>query len=189
MMNLLARNWGWMLLRGAAALIFGLLTLFNPGITLVVLVILFGAYALVDGIFTIISAIANRREEPHWAALLINGLISLAVGIVTFAWPGITTFALLYLIAAWALITGIVEIVTAVRLRQMMRGEWLLILAGVLSIVFGLLLFVAPGAGALTVVLWIGAYAVVFGILLIILAFRLRSWLRGGGGGATAAVG
>jgi uncharacterized membrane protein HdeD (DUF308 family) len=186
MLNLLARNWGWVMLRGVAALIFGLLTLFNPGISLVVLVIFFGAYAIVDGIFAIISALANRREERHWGALLVNGLISLAIGIVTFIWPGITAFALLYLIAAWALITGIMEIATAIRLREIIRGEWLLILAGALSILFGILLFVRPGAGALAVVLWIGAYAVVFGILLIVLAFRLRSWLRGEGGGATA---
>lgn len=189
MMNLLARNWGWMMLRGVAALIFGLLTLFNPGITLVVLVIFFGSYAIVDGIFTVVSAVANRHEERHWVALLINGLISLAVGIVTFLWPGITAFALLYLIAAWALITGVMEIVTAIRLREMIRGEWLLVLAGVLSILFGILLFFRPGAGALAVVLWIGAYAVIFGILLIALAFRLRSWLKGEGGGATAMAG
>ena len=105
MLTLLARNWGWVLLRGVAALIFGLLALFNPGITLVVLVILFGSYAIVDGIFTIISAIANRQGEPHWVALLINGLVSLAIGIVTFLWPGITALALLFLIAAWAVIT------------------------------------------------------------------------------------
>ena len=185
----LARNWGWVMLRGVAALIFGLLTLFNPGITLVVLVIFFGAYAIVDGIFAIISAVATRREERHWVALLVNGLISLAVGIVTFLWPGITAFALLYLIAAWALITGIMEIVTAVRLREIIRGEWLLVLAGVLSILFGILLFFRPGGGALAVVLWIGAYAVIFGILLIVLAFRLRSWLKGEGGGATALAG
>lgn len=189
MMNLLARNWGWMMLRGVAALIFGLLTLFNPGISLVVLVIFFGAYAIVDGIFTIIASVANRREERHWVALLVNGLISLAVGIVTFLWPGITAFALLYLIAAWALITGIMEIVTAIRLREIIRGEWLLVLAGVLSVLFGILLFVRPGAGALAVVLWIGAYAVIFGILLIVLALRLRSWLKGAGGGATAMAG
>lgn len=189
MLTLLARNWGWVLLRGVAALIFGLLALFNPGITLVVLVILFGSYAIVDGIFTIISAIANRQGEPHWVALLINGLVSLAIGIVTFLWPGITALALLFLIAAWAVITGILEIATAVRLRAVLRGEWLLILAGALSILFGVLLFAAPGAGALAVVLWIGAYACVFGILLIVLAFRLRSWLRGEHGGATAMAG
>jgi len=189
MVDTLARNWGWVMLRGIAALVFGLLTIFNPGITLVALVILFGAYALVDGVFTIVSAVANRHQESHWVALLINGIVSLAIGIVTFLWPGITAFALLYLIAAWAVITGIMEIVTAVRLREVLRGEWLLILAGALSVLFGIVLFVAPGAGALAVVLWIGAYAVIFGILLIVLAFRLRSWLRGVGGGAAATAG
>ncbi len=187
-MNLLARNWGWLMLRGVAALIFGVLTLFNPGITLVVLVILFGAYAIVDGVFALITALANRRAERQWVALLINGLISVAVGIATFVWPGITAFALLYLIAAWALITGVMEIITAIRLREIIRGEWFLILAGLLSILFGVLLFFRPGAGALAVVLWIGAYAVIFGLLLIALAFRLRSWLRGEGGGGAAAI-
>lgn len=189
MVDMLARNWGWVMLRGVAALIFGLLTLFNPGITLVVLVILFGAYALVDGIFTIISAFANRRGERRWVALFVRGIVGVAAGIVTFAMPGITTLVLLYVIAAWAVITGIMEIITAIRLREVLRGEWVLILAGVLSILFGILLFSVPGAGALTVVLWIGAYAMIFGILLILLAFRLRSWLRGAGGGRAAAVG
>ncbi|HEU4584901.1 MAG TPA: HdeD family acid-resistance protein [Gemmatimonadaceae bacterium] len=186
MLTLVARNWGWTLLRGVAALIFGVLTLFNPHVTLVALVILFGSYAVVDGIFTIVSAIANRHGERSWPALLLNGLVSLAIGIVTFVWPGITTLALLFLIAAWAVITGVLEIVTAIRLRSVLRGEWLLILAGALSVLFGILLFIAPGPGALAVVLWIGAYACVFGILLIVLAFRLRSWLKSESGGATA---
>lgn len=189
MVDMLARNWGWVMLRGVAALIFGLLALFNPGITIAALVILFGAYALVDGVFTIISAIANRHGEPHWVALLIGGIVGLAVGVVTFTMPGITALALLYLIAAWAIITGILEIVTAIRMREAIQGEWLMILAGVLSVAFGVLLFVAPGAGALAVVIWIGAYAVVFGILLIILAFRLRQWHREYGTGAAAAAG
>lgn len=189
MVDLLARNWGWVMLRGVAALVFGLLALFNPGITVAALVILFGAYALVDGISTIISAIANRHGEPHWVALLIGGIVSIAAGVVTFARPGFTALALLYLIAAWAIITGILEIVAAIRLREAIRGEWLLILAGVLSVLFGVLLIVAPGAGALAVVLWIGAYAVVFGIVLIILAFRLRQWHREYGAGTAAAAG
>lgn len=189
MLNLLARNWGWVMLRGVAALIFGLLTLFNPRISLVALVILFGAYAIVDGVATIISAIANRQGERHWAALLLEGLVSLAIGIVTFLWPGITALALLFLIAAWAVITGVTEIVTAIRLRSAIRNEWLMILAGALSVVFGILLFLAPGPGALAVALWIGAYAVIFGILLIVLAFRLRNWLRSESGGATALAG
>lgn len=189
MVDILARNWGWVMLRGVAALIFGLLALFNPAITLAALVILFGAYALVDGIFTIVSAIANRHGEPQWVSLLFWGIVSLAVGVVTFALPAITALTLLYLIAAWAIITGVLEIVTAIRLREVIRREWLLILAGVLSVLFGVLLIVAPGAGALAVVLWIGAYAVVFGIVLIVLAFRLRQWHVEYGTGAAAPAG
>lgn len=179
MTSMLARNWGWVLLRGVAALVFGLLTFVNPGITLVVLVMFFAAYAFVDGIFTIIWAIANRRGEPHWVALLVAGIAGVIIGEVTFAMPGITAIVLLYLIAAWALITGIMEIIAAVRLRKVIQGEWVLVLAGVLSVLFGLLLFVAPGAGALALLLWIGIYAVLTGILLIVFAVRLRSWLKG----------
>lgn len=187
MVDILARNWGWVMLRGVAALIFGLLALFNPDITIAALVILFGAYALVDGIFTIVSAIANRHGEPHWVALLVGGIVSFAAGVVTFLMPGLTALTLLYLIAAWAIITGILEIVAAIRLREAIRGEWMLILAGVLSVLFGLLLFIEPGAGALAVVLWIGAYAIVFGIVLIMLSFRLRQWHQEFGAGAAAA--
>src|SRR5918912_3707466 len=180
-MDLLARNWGWMALRGVAALLFGVLTLFNPGITLAVLVLLFGAYALVDGIFTVVAAIANRRGEPHWVALLVGGLASIVVGVGTFLVPGVTAIVLLYFIAAWAIVTGAAEIATAIRLRRVMTGEWLLALAGVLSVLFGVLLIARPGAGALAVVLWIGAYAIVFGVVLLALAFRLRAWGRGQG--------
>lgn len=185
----LARNWGWVMLRGVAALIFGLLTLLNPGITLLILVIFFGAYALIDGAFTIISTIANRRGERRWAGFLARGIVGVAAGIVTFAMPRITGLVLLYVIATWAVITGIMEIVAAVNLRKVIQGEWMLILAGALSVAFGVLLFVAPGAGALTVALWIGAYAVILGILLFSLAIRLRSWLRSAEGGAAAQAG
>jgi uncharacterized membrane protein HdeD (DUF308 family) len=185
----LARNWGWVMLRGIVALIFGLLTLFNPELTLLVLVMFFGAYALVDGVVTIISAIIHRRGERRWAGLLVRGVVGIAAGLVTFAMPAITGLVLLYVIATWAVITGLLEIATAVNLRKILRGEWLLILAGVLSVAFGLFLFAAPGAGALTVALWIGAYAVLFGILLISLAIRLRGWLRSAEGSAAAQAG
>ena len=184
-MHLLARNWGWVALRGVAALLFGLLTLFNPAITLAVLVLLFGAYALADGIFTVVSAIANRRGEPHWVALLVGGLASLVVGVGTFLMPGVTALVLLYFIAAWAIIRGAAEIATAVRLRKVMTGEWLLALAGALSVLFGVLLIIRPGLGALAVVLWIGAYAIVLGVVLLALALRLRAWGRERGTGAT----
>jgi uncharacterized membrane protein HdeD (DUF308 family) len=180
-MDILARNWGWIALRGVAALVFGLLTLLYPKITMVTLVLLFGAYALVDGVFSVISAITNRRSEPHWVALLIGGLAGIGIGIITFFTPRITATILLFFIAAWAIVTGIAQIAAGIRLRKVITGEWLLILSGVLSVVFGILLVLAPGAGALAVTLWIGAYAVALGILLIALAFRLRSWHRGHG--------
>jgi uncharacterized membrane protein HdeD (DUF308 family) len=178
-MNVLARNWGWVALRGVAALIFGALTLANPAISLATLILLYGAYAVADGIFTIVSAVANRRGEAHWIALILGGVLSVAAGLVAFLLPGITALVLLYWIAVWAIVTGAAEVATAIRLRKVLTGEWLLVLAGLLSILFGVLLFARPGAGALAVVLWIGAYAVVFGIVLIALAFRLRSWKSG----------
>lgn len=181
--DVLARNWGLVALRGVLALVFGLATLFNPALTLVVLVFLFGAYSFVDGIFTVIAAIANRRGERYWVALLVSGIIGIAIGVVTYLMPHVTALALLFLIAAWAIATGVTQIVAAIRLRKVIRGEWLLVVAGVLSVLFGLFLIAAPGAGALAVTLWIGVYALLFGIVLIALAFRLRSWQHGHGTG------
>ncbi len=178
MLDVLARNWWLVGLRGVATLIFGLLTLFEPAITLTVLVLFFGAYALVYGLFTFAAAIGNRRSEGYWLALLVGGLLSLALGVLTFLMPGVTALVLLYLIAAWAIVTGVSEIVAGIRLRKLITGEWLLILGGVLSVMFGAALIVFPGAGALAVILWIGAYATVLGIILILLAFRLRKWRR-----------
>lgn len=174
MLETLTRNWGWVALRGVVALLFGILTFINPAITLTVLVLFFGAYAFVDGVLAVISAIANRRGERHWVSLLIGGLIGIAAGLVTFFLPAITATALLILIAVWAVLLGIAEIVTAIRLRKVLRGEWLLALAGVLAVALGVLLIAFPVAGALAAVLWIGAWATVSGILLLILAFRLR---------------
>ena len=176
MVSVLARNWGMVAVRGVVALLFGLLTLFRPGISLAALVILFGAYALVDGLFAVWSAVANRHGEPHWVALLFGGLAGIAVGVITFLMPGITAIVLLYLIAAWAIVRGVAEIAMAIQLRKVLTGEWLLALAGVVSVVFGLFLIASPRAGALAVVLWIGIWAAVLGVVLIALAFRLRKW-------------
>jgi uncharacterized membrane protein HdeD (DUF308 family) len=184
--NALVRNWKLVALRGVIALLFGLLTLFYPAVSLTALLLLFGAYALVNGLFIIMAAVANRRGEPHWVALLVSGVMSVAIGVLTFIMPRLTALALLYLIAAWAVITGIGEIVAAIRLRRLITGEWLLLLAGILSVAFGALLFIFPGAGALAVTLWIGAYAAAFGIVLIALGFRLRNWA--GREGAMAAA-
>lgn len=175
MLKVLARRRWLVALRGAGALVFGLLTLFNPAVTLAVLVLFFGVYALVNGAFTIAEAVASRRSEPSWTAHLVSGALSVIIGFLTFFMPGVTGLVLLYLIAAWAIVTGLTEIVVGIRLRKVITGEWLLVVAGVLSVVFGMMLIVFPGAGALAVALWIGAYTTMFGILLIALGFRLRS--------------
>ena len=171
MLHTLARNWWALALRGLVAVLFGLLTFFLPGITLVTLVLLFGAYALMDGIFNVIACF--RVASHHWA-LLIEGVIGIIAGILTFAWPAITALVLLYLISFWAIFTGIFEIIAGIRLRKAITNEWLLLVMGALSLLFGILILLAPSVGALAIVLWIGAYALVFGIFLLALAFRLR---------------
>jgi uncharacterized membrane protein HdeD (DUF308 family) len=143
-----------------------------------VLVLFFGAYALVAGIFTIAAAVSSRRGERRWVALLVSGLLSVLIGAATFFMPEVTGLALLYLIAAWAIVTGIGEILVAIRLRKLITGEWMLILAGLLSVVFGVAIVVLPGAGALAIAQWIGAHAILFGLLMIGLGLRLRSWGR-----------
>ena len=175
MLRTLAANWWALALRGLVAVLFGLLTFFLPGITLVTLVMLFGAYALVDGVFNVL---AFFRVASHQWALLIGGVVGIIAGLLTFAWPAITAIALLYVIAFWAILTGILEIVAGIRLRKAITNEWLLLLMGLLSLSFGLLILFAPGTGALAIVLWIGAYAMVFGIFLLALAFRLRGHRR-----------
>jgi uncharacterized membrane protein HdeD (DUF308 family) len=173
----LSRNWWAIALRGVAAIVFGLLTFVVPGITLAALVVLFGAFAIVDGVLTL-AAVARGEgggsDQPRWV-LALEGLVGIAAGLVAFVWPGLTALALVYVIAAWAILTGVLAIVAAVRLRRHIDNEWWLGLSGALSVAFGVLLMAAPGAGALALVFWIGAYAVVFGALLVALAFRLRS--------------
>jgi len=172
--DVLTRHWWAIALRGLAAIIFGILAFAMPGVTLAVLVLLFGAYALVDGIFNIVAAVSGRSGQQSWWMVLLEGLVSVAAGLVTFFMPGLTALTLVYVISAWAIITGVLEIVAAIRLRKEITNEWWLALSGVLSIVFGVLVAAFPGAGALALVFWIGAYAVVFGAMLVALGFRLR---------------
>ncbi len=176
------RTWWALAIRGIAAVIFGILALVWPGTTLAVLVLFFGAYALVDGIFAILSALFHHTGNERWWLLLLEGVVGVVIGILTFAFPGITAFILLSFIAAWAIITGILEILAAFRLRTEIENEWLLALSGVASLVFGILVAIFPGAGALAVIWLIGAYAIVFGILLIALAIRVRSAVTVPGG-------
>ncbi len=168
------QHWWALVVRGLVAILFGLAAFLVPAITLRALVLLFGAYALVDGIFAVVAAIRKHEEHGRWWALLLEGIAGIVVGVLTFVWPAVTTFVLLYLIAAWAIVTGAFELAAAIWLRRIITNEFWLALSGVVSLVFGVLLIVWPSAGALTIVWLIGAYAILFGALLLILGLRLR---------------
>ena len=175
MKHVLVNNWDMVLFRGILAILFGIATLVMPGITLVVLVVLFGGYALVDGIIISIVSIKERKADPDWWLMLLTGLISIAAGVVTFTSPAITAASLFYVIVAWAIVTGVFDVIYAIRFRKEIEGEWLLVLSGILSVAFGVLLIAQPVAGALTVLWMIGGYAIAYGVLLAVLAFRLRN--------------
>jgi len=175
--SVLSRYWSLMLLRGIIAIGFGILVFAKPQISLQVLVYMFGVYALVDGILGVSVAIQTRKEADSWGVLLLWGLLGIAVGILAFARPDITALGLLYYIALWAIATGVLEIAAAVRLREVMKNEWLLILAGIVSVVFGVWLIMRPETGALAVLYAIGAYAILLGVLIVVFAFEIRSYV------------
>jgi uncharacterized membrane protein HdeD (DUF308 family) len=173
LVHALARNWWLELLRGIAAIVFGVLAFAWPGITLVTLVLFYGAFALVDGVFALIAAVRGGSPMPRWWLALV-GLAGIAAGILTFAWPGITALVLLIFIAVWAIVIGVMEIYGAIRLRKEIANEWLLILNGVVSVLFGAVLLWRPGTGALALIWVIGAYAIFLGIVYIAFALKLR---------------
>ena len=175
---MLAEHWWMLAVRGAAAVIFGVLTFVAPGASLYALVLLFGAYAVVNGVMQLALAARRPAGERRWGSLVFESVVSIAAGALTLAWPGVSALALLLFIAGWAVATGIAQVIAAVRLRKHIKGEWLLGLSGVLSVVFGVFMFLFPGAGALAVAIWIGTYAIAIGALLIALSVRLRSWGR-----------
>ncbi len=170
----LTKNWWVLVLRGVLAIIFAVLTFVRPGITLASLVLLFGAFAFADGVLHLIAAF--RSGTGSWWALVLAGLFGIGAGVVTFFYPGLTALTLLYCIAFWSIFAGVAEIMAAIRLRKEIEGEWLLGLAGLMSVIFGFLLVAFPGAGALGLLMVIAAYAFVAGIVLISLGFKLRSW-------------
>ena len=173
----LARNWWLVVLRGIAAIVFGVLAFVWPGLTLLTLVLLWGAYALIDGVLALAAAVMGGNPLPRWW-LVVVGLAGVVAGLLTFAWPGITALVLLVFIATWAIVLGIFEIVGAIRLRKEIEGEWLLILNGVLSVLIGVVLLWRPGVGAIAMVWVIGAYAIVFGIVSVALGLKLRKHQR-----------
>ena len=176
MTPVLAQNWWSLVVRGLVALILGMVAFVWPGITLAALVILFGAYALIDGVVSFAGAWKASRAHERWGVLVLEGMAGIVASAVAILWPGITAFALVVVIAAWALLTGAFEIAAAIRLRKVIAGEWLLALSGVASIIFGFLMIAFPLAGALAIAYMVGIYALVFGVLLMALGFRLRSW-------------
>jgi uncharacterized membrane protein HdeD (DUF308 family) len=183
MLRVLGRNWWLLLLRGIFAILFGIMAFAWPGLTLVTLVILFGIYSLLDGLLSLGAAAAGKRESgPLWW-LIIGGLVSLAAAAACFFYPQITALVLVIFIGAWALVRGLFEIAGAMYLRKEIDNEWLLIAAGLLSVIFGIAILMAPGAGALALVWLIGAYALLFGGTLVWLALRLR---KHGGSDAAA---
>ena len=175
MIESLKRHWWVPVLRGIAAIVFGVIAFVYPGITIATLVLFFGAWVLIDGIFRVVGAIGHRVSDPDWGWHIVIGIVGIIVGLLTFHAPQITALALVIYIAAWALMIGATEIAFAIKLRREIKGEWFLILMGLASIVFAILLLWNPVAGAAAVIWLIAWYAVVLGILAIFFGFRLRS--------------
>jgi uncharacterized membrane protein HdeD (DUF308 family) len=171
----LARNWWALLIRGVAAVLFGILAFAWPGSTIVAIVFLFGAYALVDGIFAVVAAVRAAAAHERWWPFLLEGVVGIAIAAITWFEPHVTAAVLYYTIAAWAFLTGILEIAAALQLRKQIANELWLILGGIFSLVFGVLMVYKPLTGAIAIVWVIGAYAIMFGFAMIALSFRLRN--------------
>jgi uncharacterized membrane protein HdeD (DUF308 family) len=177
MSQILAQNWWLVALRGVFALIFGVIAVLLPGVTITALVLLFAAYMLVDGIFAIVSGVRAARRHERWGLLIVEGIADLVAGGIAIVWPLITVVAFIYLLAAWAIVTGGLAFAAALRL-QLDHGRWLLAFGGFVSLIWGFMLLFWPLVGAVVLAWWMGAYALVFGVTLLILAFRLRGQMR-----------
>jgi uncharacterized membrane protein HdeD (DUF308 family) len=173
----------WLLgLRGILAIVFGVLAFIWPGSTALVLVFLFAAYAILDGLLTLVVSVRNREANDRWWVLLLEGIVDIAAGVIAFLFPGLAAIVLVFMIAIWAIITGLLELVTAIRLRREITNEWALGLAGFVSILLGVIMIISPGAGLIGLVWAIAGYAIIFGILMIILAVRAGQLaIRGSG--------
>jgi uncharacterized membrane protein HdeD (DUF308 family) len=172
--EVLADSWWAVGLRGILGILFGLICLLTPGVAVEVFVILFSAYMLVDGVFAIVSGIKAARNGERWGLLILEGIVDLAAGVVAFLWPAITLVALIWIIAVWAVVSGVLMLSAAFTLN-IDHGRWWLALGGIASIIFGILLVIEPLIGAVVLTLWIGAYALVFGVFLLVVAFQLHS--------------
>jgi len=174
MMSILVRNWWAFVARGVLAVLFGLIALFLPGVTMLSLVLVFAAYTLADGVLAIIAAVREAKEGERWSFLAFEGVVNILIGAAAAAFPAITVVVFVALVAAWALITGALMLAAAFELAAD-HGRWWLALAGLASLAYGVLLVAAPLTGALVLTWWIGAYALVFGIAMLVFAFRLRA--------------
>jgi uncharacterized membrane protein HdeD (DUF308 family) len=174
---LLAQNWWAFAMRGLLGIIFGLIAIFLPGVTMLSLVLVFSAYALVDGIFAIMAAVRAMRQHERWGFLLLEGVVNIIAAAIAFLWPGITVASFVFLVGTWAILSGGLMVSAALRL-QLDHGRWWLVLGGLASVIYGVLLIAAPFLGALVLTLWLGAYAIVFGIALIAVAIKLRARWR-----------
>jgi uncharacterized membrane protein HdeD (DUF308 family) len=172
----LTTNWWALALRGALAILVGLFAFMMPGATIGALVFLFGVFAMVDGVFAIMAALRGVREHDRWGWMLLAGIMGIFAGAIALAVPGLGVLALVWLVAAWAFMRGVLEIAAAIKLRKIIEGEWMLMVAGALSIILAVLIASRPGLGALVLATWIGVYAFFSGIVLLVLAFRIRKW-------------
>jgi uncharacterized membrane protein HdeD (DUF308 family) len=167
--------WWLVLLRGILAILFGLFALFAPGTALLALVFVFGAYAILDGVTALALGIRNRKEDPHWVWHLVQGVVSVLAGVIAFVWPGVTVLAILFVIAFWSIVGGIAEIVESFMMRKRGGDGWGWVLAaGIVSVLFGIVLLVSPGAALITLLWLVGVWAIVFGVIIIVWAVRLR---------------
>lgn len=173
---LLAQNWWAIGLRGVLAVVFGLVALFLPGATMLSLVLVFAIYAFADGVFGIVSGVRAAKAGQGWGMLEFEGLVNIAVAVIAVLWPGITVLAFVMLVAVWAIVTGALELAAAFRLGTE-DGRWWLVLGGLVSLAYGALLIFAPLIGAVALTWWLGAYALIFGVALIVLAFKLKARL------------
>ena len=169
----LARYWWLILLRGIVSILFGVLAFVWPGVTLFTLVLFYGAFMLIDGVLALAHAVMGGNVGSRWWLALV-GVAGIVAGVLTFLWPGLTALLLLFFIAGWAIVLGVFQIIGAIRLRKEIDNEWTLILSGIVSVLFGVILLVAPGAGAIGLVWAIGSFAIVFGVLLVMAALRLK---------------
>jgi uncharacterized membrane protein HdeD (DUF308 family) len=175
------KEWGWIALRGIAAFIFGVLALMWPMLSIVFLAVMWGAFIFADGVFSLMASWELHRQGVRWWPYLLYGLLGLVAGALTLLWPGISAFILVYIIAFWALIGGIAQITAAIRLRKEITDEWSLILLGAISVLFGLLILFSPAPQAVVAIAWmVGIYAMISGILSLMLAFKVRRHVRWG---------